>query len=167
MDTPGTTNLNMSTAYDWNVTLSQALYGTTNQFGTYNPTIVRVLPGDLIFGQSSGLQQTASTSSGSFGSPDPYTLWAINLNSTRGPIGQVLWQKTYPAPLGNLTVQIGPTDSGTDVFTLYYRETLQWSGYDLLTGNYLWGPTAPENPLDYYGGLTSHISPYAVGYGTL
>jgi outer membrane protein assembly factor BamB len=164
---PGTTNWNMSTAYDWNVTLTQALYGTTNQFGTYTPTIVKVLPGDLIFGQSSGLQQTSTTSTGAFGTPDPFTLWAINLNSTRGAIGEVLWQKTFPAPQDNLTVELGPVDSETNVFTLYYRETMQWSGYDLLTGNNLWSPTAPENPLDYYGGVTSHIYPYAVAYGTL
>lgn len=164
---PGTTNWNMSTAYDWNVTLSESLYGTTNQFGSFSPTIVRVLPGDVVFGQSSGLQQTATTSTNNFGTPDQYTLWAINLNATRGPIGEVLWQKAYSAPAGNLTVLLGPVDSETNVFTIYYRETMQWSGYSLLTGDYLWGPTTSESSLDYYGGVTSHVNPYAVGNGIL
>ena len=163
---PGTTNWNMSTAYDWNVTLSKPLYGTSNQFGNYTPTIIRVLPGDVIFGQSSGLEQTASTAR-NYGSPDPYTLWAININATRGPIGQVLWEKTYSAPAGNVSALIGPTDSENDIFTVYYRETLQWSGYSLLTGEKLWGPTASESSLNYYGGVSSHLYPYAVGYGTL
>jgi hypothetical protein len=165
--TPGTTNWNMSAAYDWNVTLSESLSGTTNQFGSYDPTILRVIPGDVIFGQSSGLQQSATTSSGAFGSPDPYTLWAINLNASRGEIGNVLWQKTYLAPANNLTALIGPIDSDNDVFTVYYRETLQWSGYSLLTGNQLWGPTEPESSLNYYGGVSSHLYPYAVAYDTL
>ena len=42
--TPGTRNYNMSTAYSFNVTLSQNLTSTTNQWGTYNPAIVRVFP---------------------------------------------------------------------------------------------------------------------------
>lgn len=164
---PGTSNWNMSTAYDWNVTLSQALYSTTNQFGSYNPTIVSIFPGNLIFGQSSGLQVTTSSSSGN-GTPDPYTLWTINLNASRGPIGQVLWQKNYPAPSGNKTVIIGPSDGETNVFTLYYKETMQWVGYDLLTGNNLWGPTASESALNYFSGVGgSIIAPNAIGYGRL
>ena len=164
---PGVTNWNMSTAYDWNVTLSQALYSTTNQFGSYNPTIVSIFPGNLIFGQSSGLQQTTSSSSGN-GTPDLYTLWAINLNASRGLIGQVLWQKTYPAPSGNKTAIIGPSDGETNVFTFYYKETMQWVGYDLLTGNSLWGPTASESTLNYFSGVGgSIIAPNAIGYGRL
>ncbi len=183
---PGAANWNMSTAYDWNATLSQPLgytytpigavggispgaqsYDPTTGLYTCAPTIVRVLPGDLIFGQSSGLQQSAATSNGIFGTPDPFTLWAINLNATRGPIGQVMWVKNYPAPANNLTILIGPEDQTTNIFTLYYRETMQWSGYDMLTGNFLWGPTPMENNWNFYGGTTGLTSPYALGYGNL
>ncbi|MCW3984222.1 MAG: hypothetical protein NWE96_09550 [Candidatus Bathyarchaeota archaeon] len=183
---PGITNYNMSTAYDWNVTLSQPLYptlttiGATGGFGgsasfnattglyTNNPTILRVFPGNVIFGQSSGLQQTPGTSSGTWGTPDPYVLWAINLNSSRGQIGQVLWQKSYQAPAGNLTVCIGPADGETNVATLYYRETMQWVGIDLLTGNQIWGPTASETPAwNFYTGTTGLTNPIGLGYGHL
>lgn len=164
---PGIGNWNMSTAYDWNVTLSQALYSTTSQFGSFNPTIISVFPGNLIFGQNSGLQLTTSSSSGN-GTPDPYTLWAINLNSTRGSIGEVLWQKSYPAPSGNKTVVIGPSDGETNVYTLYFKETMQWVGYDLLTGNQLWGPTTSESALNYFSAVGgSIIAPNAIGYGRL
>lgn len=181
---PGINNYNMSTAYDWNVTLSEALYPQSSPIGgsgfgvtsVYNsttglyttpPQVLRVFPGDLIFGQSSGLQQTPGTSAGIVGTPDPFTLWAINLNVSRGQIGQVMWVKTYPAPVGNITVNIGPADGDTNVFTLYYKETMQWVGYDLLTGNQLWGPTEPEGAWNYYTGTTALTSPVGLGYGHL
>jgi len=182
---PGIANWNMSTAYDWNVTLSEPLYNTYSSNGavggfgaqgTYNattdlftlyPTILRVFPGDVIFGQSTGLQQIPGTSSGVFGTPDKFTLWSINLNASRGPIGKVLFQRQYDAPDANKTVQIGPADGESNVFTLYYRETMQWTGYDMLTGNYLWGPTEPQNAWNYYSGSTGLTNPIGLGYGCL
>jgi hypothetical protein len=175
---PGNANWNMSTAYDWNVTLSQSLYPTQSPIGsgtpgptglyTYNPAILRIFPGDLIFGQSSGLQQTPGTGAGIWGTPDPFTLWAINLNASRGQIGQVMWVKDYPAPSGNITVNIGPADGETNVATLYYKETMQWRGINMLTGEPLWGPTATETPAwQYYTGTTALTNPIGVGYGHL
>lgn len=177
--TPGVNNYNMSTAYDWNVTLSQPLNPTYTSIGsgtpnqttglyTNNPQILRVFPGNVIFGQSSGLQQTPGTSSGIFGTPDNFVLWAININASRGPIGQVLFEKTYQAPPGNLTVCIGPADGETNVFTLYYRETMQWTGYSMLTGDKLWGPVDTEGPAwNYYTGTTGLTNPIGLGYGNL
>ena len=181
---PGVTNYNMSTAYDYNVTLSQPLpvtystigaaggfggsaaYNATSGLFTNNPTILRVFPGDLIFGQSSGLQQTPGTSSGTWGTPDPYTLWAININASRGAIGQVMWQKEFKAPAGNITACVGPADGETNVATMYYRETMQWTGIDMLTGNVIWGPSAMETPAwNYYTGTTGLTNPVGVGYG--
>ncbi len=183
---PGYSNYNMSASYDWNVTLSQPLYPTFTTVGSapggfsgsaaYNattgiytnlPRIMRIFPGDLIFGESSGLQRSAETSYGTFGTPTEYEIWAINLNATRAPIGTVLFDKKYPAPSGNLTVMVGPADGETNVFTIYFRETMQWSGYDMLTGNFLWGPSPGENPWNFYGGTTGLTNPYAVGYGNL
>jgi hypothetical protein len=185
--TPGrTTNYNMSTAYDWNVTLDQPIANTMSPIGSvgmlfgapgsYNastgintlfPQILYILPGDLILGQSSGLQTIPGTSAGLFGTPDPYVLWAINLNPIRGPIGHVLFQTAYPAPSGNKTIQVGPIDSQNDVFMIYFRETMQWSGYSALTGQLLWGPLAPQNTWNYYSGTTGLTNPIAVGYGHL
>ena len=165
---PGLRNWNMSAAYDWNVTLSQPLYPTP----AGNPTILQVFPGNLIFGQSSGLQQTPGTASGWLGTPDPFTLWVINLNASRAPIGQVLWQKNFTAPPGNITVSIGPADGETNVATLYYKETMQWLGIDMLTGNIIWGPVPAAgskaiSAWDYYTGTTALTAPIAIGYGRL
>jgi hypothetical protein len=166
--TPGTNNYNMSTAYSFNVTLSQNLTSTTNQWGTYNPAIVRVFPGDLIFGQSSGLLQTPGTGNDNQGAPNPFTLWAINLNASRGTIGQVMWLKNFPAPAGNITVTLGAADGDTNVATLYYKETMQWRGVDMLTGTDIWGPTPIETPAwNFYTGTTGLTSPIGMGYGHL
>jgi hypothetical protein len=179
---PGNRNWNMSTAYDYNVTLSEALPSRTSPIGgsgfgvttyydaatglyTAPPAIVRVFPGNVILGQSSGLQQTPGTSAGILGTPNPFTLWAINLDPSRGDVGEVLWLKDYPAPEGNITVNIGPADGENNVFTLYYKQTRQWVGYDLLTGDLLWGPTDSENQWNFYTGTTGLTGPIGVGYG--
>jgi hypothetical protein len=142
-------------------------YNATTQLYTLYPQILYILPGDLILGQSSGLQTIPGTSAGLFGTPDPYVIWAINLNPSRGAIGHVLFQKQYPAPSGNKTIQVGPIDGQNDVFMIYFRETMQWSGYDAITGNLLWGPLEPQNAWNYYSGTTGLTNPIGVGYGHL
>jgi hypothetical protein len=79
-----------------------------------------------------------------------------------------MWQKTYPAPAGNITACVGPADGSTNVATIYYRETMQWTGIDMLTGNVVWGPSASETPAwNYYTGTTGLTNPIGVGYGHL
>jgi hypothetical protein len=78
-----------------------------------------------------------------------------------------MFQRQYAAPSGNKTIQIGPVDGQNNVFTLYYRETMQWSGFDVTTGNQLWGPLASQNPWNYYSGTTGLTNPIGVGYGHL
>jgi hypothetical protein len=154
---PGTTNWNMSKSYDWNVTLSQPL--------PPGSAIIQVMPGDLVFGRSTSLQFAGSTG-GAFGTPDPYTLWAVNLNQSRNSIGQVMWIKNYTGS-NAMTILIGMRDQETHVFTTYYKELMQWNGYSLLTGEKLWGPTDPEASFNFYGGTTGITAPYAIGYGRL
>jgi hypothetical protein len=79
-----------------------------------------------------------------------------------------MWQKSYPAPQGNITACVGPADGETNVATIYYRETMQWTGIDMLTGNVIWGPSAMETPAwNYYTGTTGLTNPVGVGYGHL
>jgi len=93
----------------------------------------------------------------------PYTLYAINLNSSKGAIGSLLWQKTYQPPAGNLTIQWSGIDWQTNTFVLNYEETMQWVGYSLNDGSFLWGPTASQPPLDYYGVGNTMLSTLAYG----
>jgi hypothetical protein len=145
--TPGTTtnafqwrpvgkNVNGSTAYSWNVTIPDLP-------GQAAPSILRVFPDDLILGASSSLAGFSG-----FGTPDPYTLWAISLKPASR--GQLLWLATYPAPANNITRMFGQADAVTRVFTMYDKEVMQWSGYNLDSGQKLWGPTSSEGSWNFY-----------------
>ena len=152
-------NVNASTAYSWNVTIP-------NLPGLANPTILSVIPDDLILGTSTNFAAFTS-----FLTPNPYTFWALNLNTTRGPRGQLLWIKNYTAPAGNLTLSyLGapnaanlnlPVDPVKRVFFVTVKETSQWYGYDLDSGEILWGPVGEFRDTQYFG-TTSN--PPAIGY---
>ncbi len=92
----------------------------------------------------------------------PYTLELVNLNATVGPIGSILWMQTYNPPAGNLTMAFGAVDWQTRIFYFNYEETLNWAGYSLTTGDYLW-TTAPQNDWDYYGLGNTMLSVCAYG----
>ena len=151
-------SINASTAYSWNVTIPSLP-------GSGAPTITKVIPDDMIIGRSTVMQSAGSTSSGIYGTPDPYTLWAISLKPASK--GQLLWLKPYPAPSNNYTVLLGPIDPANRVFTIEYRETIQWYGYDLDTGTQIWGPMQPENPWNFYSGTSGAITSNTIAYGHL
>ena len=91
---------------------------------------------------------------GSFGSSysiSSYTYFAVNINASKGALGSVRWWNTL-TPLANLiSVLQGPAEETSGVFTESYRETSQWVGYSIATGQKIWGPTESQAPLDYYG----------------
>jgi hypothetical protein len=143
--------IDASKAYSWNVTIPTAI----NLTGS---AIVEVIPNDLVLGrgQISGV--------GGFGTPDPYTVWAIS--DKPASRGQLLWIKNYPAPAGNITRTFGPVDPVNRVFTMRDKETTQWWGYSLNDGSLLWGPTPSEDVFDYYGtpAYTAYGNLYFSGY---
>jgi outer membrane protein assembly factor BamB len=150
--------VNMSQAYSWNVTIPSLP-------GLGAPTIIKVIPDDVVFGRSTTMQNAGSTASGVWGTPDPYTLWAISLKPQSR--GSLLWIKNFAAPANNLTMLVGPVDDKTGVFTLEYRETMQWFGYDIHTGNQLWGPTASESTWNFYAGTSGSLTANTVADGHL
>jgi hypothetical protein len=77
-----------------------------------------------------------------------------------------MWIRNYTGS-PDLSILIGPRDQKTQVFTTYFKETMQWNGYSLLTGDKLWGPTEPEEAFNFYGGTTGLTAPYASGNGIL
>ncbi len=144
-------NANMSQAYTWNVTIPTLPAGST---------IRRVIPGDLILGS------TSPTVGGAFGfGSQAYTVWAISLKQNN--LGQLLWIKNYSAPPGNLTRSFGPVDPVNRVFTMTDKETMQWLGFDLDSGNLLWGPVGNFRSFQYYGRVSNPPAPGFVGYGNL
>jgi outer membrane protein assembly factor BamB len=173
-------------AFNWNVTINANLDGlglNTNSptgVSVTGPTINAVFPGDILFGTSSGL----ALGVGSQFTPNPYTMWAINLNASKGPIGQVLWVQNYTAPnlmtgnnnLGSYTLRLGPVDPTNRVITMQCSETMQWYGFSLGTGNLVWGPTATdfsENDYQFWGSgmgsgqcaVAAYGNIYVQGYG--
>ena len=143
-----------SNAYSWNVTLSSLLPGPS-------PTIVQVIPDDLILGTSSSFAGISA-----WGTPDPWTMWAISLKPES--LGRVLWTKNYPAPEGNGTLLQGPADPQNRVFTMWSRDGLTFSGYSLDDGKLLW-TSEPEDAWGFYstGWSVAYGNLYHCGYGAI
>jgi outer membrane protein assembly factor BamB len=78
--------------------------------------------------------------------------------------------QTYNVPPGNITVSFGGADPTVGVFVENYKETMNWAGYSMTTGAKLWGPTASQTALDFYGqegflaGQVAYGNLYTTGY---
>lgn len=123
--------------YDWNISVPWR-----NTMPTA-PTIVAAFYNNMIICENGTMPIV--------GINTPYTYFAVNLNITKAPIGQVLWWNTLQPPPGNVSVVAAVADPTVGVFVESYRETMQWTGYSMATGTRLWGPTASQTPFDYYG----------------
>ena len=156
---------NSPTTYDWNI--SMPWMNQLAQAFPFNPiTVAAADYGDMLLCYSGSLPTGFAATNG--GVPQlPYTMFAVNLNASKGAIGQVLWQKTYNPPSGNITVTFGGADWQTRTFCLGYTETIQWVGYSLKDGTQIWGPTTPETAFDYYGTPGTPVMQAFLAYGTL
>ena len=158
----GVINATTQNAYDWNVSIQWRNTMTTA------PTVVAAYGGDIMLCYNGTLPGGDSPST--FGRPisdDPYTYFAVNLNASKGAVGSVLWQKTYDAPAGGVTVFISGADPKAGVFVESHKETCKWVGYNLRTGDKMWGPTGDPSPLalDYYGNDFGGSSVVYMAYG--
>jgi hypothetical protein len=133
-----------SSNYDWNVSISW------RNTMTSSPSVLGAWYNDIMICRNGSLPGVGARSSG-VPAVDPYTYFAVNLNPDKGALGSVLWWNTVDAPENGISVLDGIADSTSRVFTESYKETMQWVGYDMDTGNKLWGPTTPQADLDYYG----------------
>jgi hypothetical protein len=133
--------------YDWNISIPW--YNTM----TSAPTVVVAYGNDIMLCYNGTLPNSGSPST--FGraiSSAPYTYFAVNLNASKGTLGSVLWQKTYDAPSGDVTIFVSGYDQTSGVFVESLKEPMQWVGYNLRTGDRMWGPvTYGTGGLDYYG----------------
>ncbi len=169
----GVYNASLATRYDWNVSIPwlnvmgnqtettvQFTNGTTlnvkgynaqgNNPNSVNPSSqVYAFYGDCIIFRNGSLPGVGSF--GSSYSTTSYTYFAVNINSSKGTLGSVRWWNTLPPPANLTSVLQGPADPSTGIFTESYRETSQWVGYSLATGQKVWGPTESQECLDYYG----------------
>jgi hypothetical protein len=140
--------------YDWNVSIPWR--NSMPATGTFAPTVLAVMYNNVMLCRNGSYPAVLSATS-TLGSWTPYTYFAVNLNASKGAIGSILWMKTFDPPAGNLTVSYGGVDPTVGVFVEGYKETMNFVGYSLTTGERLWGPTPSQTAFDYYG---NPIYPY-------
>ncbi|NLF89649.1 PQQ-binding-like beta-propeller repeat protein [Candidatus Bathyarchaeota archaeon] len=97
----------------------------------------------------------------------PYTYFAVNLNASKGPIGQVLWWNTVPRPVGDIpSISFAGADAKAGVFCESYRQTQQFVGFDLRTGAKLWVGES-QAALDFYGSPGPGTLSNVIAYGRI
>ena len=130
--------------YSWNITVPKSL-GSMNQ-----------ILSDRIIG-SSGFTTYGMNA---------YSVWALDLKPTTA--GTLLWKKDYTQPpVANTTLTIEGADEDAGIFVVSSKETRTWYGYDLDTGNQVWGPTPSQHPYDMYGlgGSIAYGKLFSYGFG--
>jgi hypothetical protein len=156
----GTFDASTPSSYDWNISIPW------RNTMTSRPTVVAAWYNDVMLCYNGSLPNSGFTGFGELPIvQEPYTYFAVNLNASKGAVGSVLWQKTYNPPIKDITVIEGGSDPTLGVFVEKCKETNQWVGYNLRTGEKLWGPVGDQPALDYYGN-PGHESVFAhVAYG--
>jgi hypothetical protein len=152
-------NANTPVAYTYNVTITADLTGSTS------PSIVGVIPGNVILGASSSIGLASQPNPNA----NPWTMWA--LSDKPNTQGNLSWIQRYAAPAGNITEMLctQPIDPVTNEWTMQTLETGQRYAYSLATGNLVWGPSPfPLTGFQYYSdreGFPAYGNLYVSGYG--
>jgi len=132
------TTLNGSLGYMWNKTIPKGLPGS----------VWAVYPDDMVVGnQLYGGWMVVGE--------DPAVFWAVSLKP--GQEGQLLYNKTWARPQGDIAMIRVAASRDSRVFTLRAKEKMQMYGFDLDTGNQIWGPTDPFDIRSVYG-ATGYIA---------
>jgi hypothetical protein len=155
----GTFDASTSDRYDWNISIPwrNTMTSSPRVIAAWYNDIMLCYNGTL---PTSGFRRDAVVQ-------DPYTYFAVNLNASKGAVGSILWRKTYNPPVKDITVLEGGADPTLGVFVEKCKETNQWVGYSLRTGDKLWGPVGDQPALDYYGN-PGHERVYAfICYGNV
>jgi hypothetical protein len=152
--------INANASYSWNVTIRADLTGSAN------PSMVGIIPGDVILGSSSSVGLTSVPNPNT----NPWTMWAISDNPTTR--GNLTWIKQYAAPANNITRMLAwqPIDPVNREWTMTDFETGQRLAYSLTDGSLLWGPLGAQPGFQYYSsreGLPAYGNLYVTGYGGL
>jgi outer membrane protein assembly factor BamB len=135
-----------ASGYEWNVTIPKGLPGRASAF----------FAEDRVIGIS--VSTTAVKS------------WGLNLNSSKGAIGQLLFNEAWNAPsewaAGTLTVSTGAISNIDKVFTVNAKENRLRYGFSTETGKYLWTISEPLAMLGHLSGGFAGESG-AIAYGML
>ncbi|MEM2130424.1 MAG: PQQ-binding-like beta-propeller repeat protein, partial [Candidatus Bathyarchaeia archaeon] len=132
------TALNGTLGIMWNKTITKGLPGS----------IWAVYDGDMVVGnQVWGSWMVLGD--------QPNVFWAISLKP--GQEGQLLYNKTWQKPLGDVAAIRAAVSKDSRVFVLRAKELCQMYGFNLDTGEQIWGPTEKMDIRSVYG-TTSYIA---------
>jgi len=156
-----TDNVKHTDSINVSTTLTQINASTTKMFDYLNantqnqsipwrntmaltPSIVGAVYGDIMLCRNGSYPALGA------GGEAPYTYFGVNLNASRGTMGQVLWWSTVQPPAGNITTVSYAGLDPSGYFCESYRQTSQFVFYNLRTGAYI-ATSNPQPALDYYG----------------
>ena len=145
--TSGFLNASLPTRYDWNVSIPWIMTGATT---------IAAFRDDILLCRNGSLPGIGVSYC---------TMWAMSLKPESR--GQLLWMKNINGPDGNITLNQGAVDKISRIFTFAYKETMQWAGYNLDTGEPAWGPTASQGDYDYYQFAMTGVDYGKTAYGKL
>jgi hypothetical protein len=165
---PPITDASNPLMYDWNISIPQL-----NTMASAS-SIVEAFTGNMMIGISGSYPGVADAFGG--GGSSPYTYFGLNLNASHGAVGSILWTNTVQAPAGNITVSYAGADPATGVFAETYKETMQRVGFNMATGQKMWGPVGDQVAFQYYsttgyysggrgGCILAYGKLYSAGYG--
>ncbi|MHA2324327.1 MAG: outer membrane protein assembly factor BamB family protein [Promethearchaeota archaeon] len=140
--------------YIWNVTIPSGLEGSI-VFTLEDRIIGSTLP------SGQGMRNMPSRI------VDSYSMWAISTEPGRE--GTLLWRKTYTNQDPDTILIMGEASLEDGVYNIFCSETRAWRGYDIDTGEPLWGPTESQHTWDmvYAAQLTdfAYGKFFSSGYG--
>jgi hypothetical protein len=114
----------------------------------WNKTIPLGLPGDIRATLAD--RMIGNTATGWTGMGDnPIDAWCLSL--VPGHEGELMWQNTFNPPPGELSISYGGASLEEGIFVYEVKETRQYYGFDLDTGNQIWGPSEGGSYLGIYG----------------
>jgi len=155
----GPTQTWVPSVYDFNVSVPYL-----NTAGSI--TEVGAITNDVLLCENGSLPSAGTFLFGGAESSTPYGYFAVDI-AQGSSLGSIVWHQTETAPSGDVSVLEAGIDPVNMVFVEYWRETAQYVGYSLTTGEKLWGPTTPQADLDYYGSPASGSLTNAFAYGKM
>ena len=79
---------------------------------------------------------------------NPIRMWAISLKP--GQVGTLMWQQTWQQPAGDLTIGFGDASVEDGIFVMTATETREAFGFNINTGEQIWGPSERLNYIGIY-----------------
>jgi hypothetical protein len=160
----GTVDAGAPSCFDWNVSVNLGP-GSWNVGADFLATFPLASLDNMIL----LTQGSFGGHPGDFGAVIPSegaNITAVNLNTTKGSRGNILWTKYYPPAPGNNTRGIQGWDPDAGVFIFWDKEDMVLSGYSLVNGSELW-KTEPANDWMYLPNsvLVAYGKAYWTGYG--